>query len=156
MRRIIAIAVVAAALAASALPDRKQAIERGVRFIYKTACDPKSFADFGDDYLWCLYSIGATIGPTTASYLMTVLGPGVASRARRSRPSRSKRRPSRSHKTPYILISNLKAASSFQLKGPGRSSRAANASRRSHSADSIAARAGELLLAYVSQAHAAI
>jgi hypothetical protein len=60
MRRALALALAAAGLAASALPDRKQAIERGLRFIYRTACDPKNFADFGEDYLWCLYSIGAT------------------------------------------------------------------------------------------------
>jgi hypothetical protein len=60
MRRALALALAAAGLASSALPDRKQAIERGLRFIYRTACDPKTFADFGEDYLWCLYSIGAT------------------------------------------------------------------------------------------------
>jgi hypothetical protein len=60
MRRAIALIVAAAGLAASAPPDRKQAIERGLRFIYRTACDPKNFTGFGEDYLWCLYSIGAT------------------------------------------------------------------------------------------------
>jgi hypothetical protein len=60
MRRLIALAAAAAGLATSAPPDRKQAIERGLRFIYQTACDPKNFADFGSDYLWCFYSIGTT------------------------------------------------------------------------------------------------
>jgi hypothetical protein len=60
MRRLIALVAAAAGLAGSATPDRKQAIERGLRFIYQTACDPKNFTDFGSDYLWCLYSIGAT------------------------------------------------------------------------------------------------
>ena len=59
MSRALALAL-AAGLAASALPDRKQAVERGLRFIYRTACDAKNFAEFGEDYLWCLYSIGAT------------------------------------------------------------------------------------------------
>jgi hypothetical protein len=60
MRRALALAIAIAGLAASAPPDRKQAIERGLRFIYRTACDPKNFAGFGEDYLWCLYSIGAS------------------------------------------------------------------------------------------------
>jgi hypothetical protein len=60
MRRGLALAIAVAGLAASGPSDRKQAIERGLRFIYRTACDQKNFADFGEDYLWCLYSIGAT------------------------------------------------------------------------------------------------
>jgi hypothetical protein len=60
MKRALALAIAVAGIAASAPPDRKQAIERGLRFIYRTAGDPKNFADFGEDYLWCLYSIGAT------------------------------------------------------------------------------------------------
>jgi hypothetical protein len=60
MRRAIALVAAVAGVAAGTLPDRKQAIERGLRFIYRTACDQKNFADFGEDYLWCLYSIGAT------------------------------------------------------------------------------------------------
>jgi hypothetical protein len=60
MRRAVALAVAIAELAAGTPPDRKQAIERGLRFIYRTACDQKNFAEFGEDYLWCLYSIGAT------------------------------------------------------------------------------------------------
>jgi hypothetical protein len=60
MRRALALAVAIAEIASGAPPDRKQAIERGLRFIYQTACDQKNFADFGEDYLWCLYSIGAT------------------------------------------------------------------------------------------------
>ncbi len=59
MRRLVALALVSAAVFASA-PDRKLAIERGMRFIYSTACDAKNFAAYGEDYLWCLYSIGST------------------------------------------------------------------------------------------------
>src|ERR1700722_1571403 len=60
MRRPIALAVLAAAIVAGSLPDRKQAIERGLRFIYQTARDPKNLQNFGEDYLWCFYSIGST------------------------------------------------------------------------------------------------
>lgn len=59
MRRLAALGLIAA-LAAGAGPDRKQAIERGLRFIYRTALDPANFAEYGSDYLWCLYSISAT------------------------------------------------------------------------------------------------
>ncbi len=74
MRRAIALAVAAAGLAASAPTDRKQAIERGLRFIYRTACDPKNFADFGEDYLWCLYSIGATSRDPALARLALAMG----------------------------------------------------------------------------------
>ena len=60
MRRLIAVAVVAAALAVASLPDRKQAIERGLHFIYQVAKDRKNLNDFGEDLMWCFYSIGTT------------------------------------------------------------------------------------------------
>lgn len=59
MKRLVSLAMVSAMVFGSG-PDRKQAIERGMRFIYRTACDPKNFAEYGQDYLWCLYSIGST------------------------------------------------------------------------------------------------
>ena len=40
--------------------DRDRALERGLDFIYRTASDPKVFADWGHDLLWCLYTISAT------------------------------------------------------------------------------------------------
>jgi len=39
---------------------REGAIDRGLHFIYRTACDPRNFDAWGHDYLWCFYSIGAT------------------------------------------------------------------------------------------------
>lgn len=42
------------------LSDRERAIERGLRFIYQTAQNPKNFSTFGSDYLWCFYEISAT------------------------------------------------------------------------------------------------
>ena len=39
---------------------RKRAIERGLDFIYKTACDAKNFSAWGHDYLWCFYCIAST------------------------------------------------------------------------------------------------
>jgi hypothetical protein len=33
--------------------DRERAVERGLRFIYRTALDPRNFAEHGHNYLWC-------------------------------------------------------------------------------------------------------
>ena len=74
MRRALAVAVAVAGLGVGARPDRRQAIERGLRFIYRTACDPKSFPDFGEDYLWCLYSIGATSSDPVLARLALGMG----------------------------------------------------------------------------------
>ena len=40
--------------------DRDRAIERGMDFLYHTASEPKYFADWGHDLLWCFYTISAT------------------------------------------------------------------------------------------------
>jgi hypothetical protein len=40
--------------------DRDRALERGLNFIYRVASDPKVFADWGHDLLWCLYTISDT------------------------------------------------------------------------------------------------
>jgi len=40
--------------------DKARAIRRGLDFIYKTAKGPENFAEYGSDYLWCLYTIAAT------------------------------------------------------------------------------------------------
>ena len=40
--------------------DRDTALERGMNFLYRTALDPKIFADWGHDLLWCFYTISAT------------------------------------------------------------------------------------------------
>src|SRR5260370_37221760 len=87
MRRALALAVAAAGLAASAPADRKQAIERGLRFIYRTACDPKNFADFGEDYLWCLYSIGATSRDPALARLALSMGRERAAFWQREHPA---------------------------------------------------------------------
>jgi hypothetical protein len=40
--------------------DRDAALERGMNFLYRTASDPKIFADWGHDLLWCFYTISST------------------------------------------------------------------------------------------------
>src|ERR1700676_3673926 len=44
--------------------DRDRALERGLNFIYRVASDPKVFADWGHDLLWCLYTISDTAKDT--------------------------------------------------------------------------------------------
>ena len=39
---------------------RRRAIERGLKFIYQTACDRENFADYGHDYLCCFHCIAST------------------------------------------------------------------------------------------------
>jgi hypothetical protein len=40
--------------------SRKQAIDRGLDFIYQTACKPAYFAEYGFDYLGCFHSLAST------------------------------------------------------------------------------------------------
>src|ERR1044072_3583564 len=40
--------------------ERKRAINRGLRLIYKVACDDEIFAGFGSDLLSCFYFTAAT------------------------------------------------------------------------------------------------
>jgi hypothetical protein len=40
--------------------QRAAALRRGLRFIYRLATVPKNFQDYGDDFLWCFYSLSAT------------------------------------------------------------------------------------------------
>src|SRR5690349_15981993 len=38
----------------------RRAIQRGLEFIYDTACDPENFAVYGYDYLGCFQGIAST------------------------------------------------------------------------------------------------
>ncbi len=42
-------------------PSQKAAaVERGLRFIYKTSHNKKAFSNWGQDYLWCFYTISVS------------------------------------------------------------------------------------------------
>ncbi len=41
--------------------ERSRAVRRGLDFIYLTARDPSNFETYGGDYLWCFYSVGASV-----------------------------------------------------------------------------------------------
>ncbi len=53
---------------------RKRAIERGLRFVYRTARVAKNFAEHGDDYLWCFYTIAATAADPELAALARRMG----------------------------------------------------------------------------------
>jgi hypothetical protein len=40
--------------------QRARALQRGLRFIYRLACVPKNFEAYGEDFLWCFYSLAAS------------------------------------------------------------------------------------------------
>jgi hypothetical protein len=40
--------------------DRRLAIDRGLKFIYQTACEPENFEMYGFDYLGCFHCIAST------------------------------------------------------------------------------------------------
>jgi hypothetical protein len=41
--------------------ERRRAVHRGLRFIYRTALDERNFEQYGSDYLWCFYTVGASV-----------------------------------------------------------------------------------------------
>ena len=63
------------------------AIRRGLDFILSVAHDPAYFADYGDDLLWCLYSISATSADPELRHLARAAGRERALAWRRSHPT---------------------------------------------------------------------
>lgn len=41
--------------------DRRRAVWRGLKFIYRTALKRKNFEDYGQDYLWCFYTLSVAV-----------------------------------------------------------------------------------------------
>ena len=62
--------------------DRERAIRRGLRFIYSTALDENNFAQYGSDYLWCFYTVGASVSDPVVRRMARRMG---VERARRWR-----------------------------------------------------------------------
>ena len=44
------------------MSDRREAVRRGLEFIYRTARDPENFDTYGFDYTFCLHWIASTSG----------------------------------------------------------------------------------------------
>jgi hypothetical protein len=40
--------------------DRDHAIRRGLNFIYRLSKKPRNFGEYGDDFLWCFYTLSST------------------------------------------------------------------------------------------------
>jgi hypothetical protein len=41
--------------------DRRRALLRGLQFIYRTSLDRKNFEEYGQDYLWCFYTLSVAV-----------------------------------------------------------------------------------------------
>jgi hypothetical protein len=46
--------------------ERRRAVERGLDFIYRIACDRRNFAEYGSDLLCCFYYIASTAGDSAS------------------------------------------------------------------------------------------
>ena len=54
--------------------QKAAAVERGLRFIYKTSLNKKAFAEWGQDYLWCFYTISASASDPSLKALAWKMG----------------------------------------------------------------------------------
>ena len=57
--------------------DRARALRRGLRFIYRLARVPKNFEEYGEDFLWCFYSLSATTARSLAALRSLAHGAGA-------------------------------------------------------------------------------
>src|SRR5437763_12199866 len=49
--------------------ERARAVRRGLEFIYRTALDRNNFEAYGSDYLWCFYTVGASVSDASVRRL---------------------------------------------------------------------------------------
>src|SRR2546423_9901821 len=68
--------------------DRARALQRGLRFIYRTALDKRNFAEYGHDYLWCFYTIGTSVQDAAVRDMAYRLGVERAQQWRHAHPRR--------------------------------------------------------------------
>jgi len=62
--------------------DRRRAIIRGLRFVYRNALQAQNFDRYGPDYLWCFYTISASVSDEAVRRMAHEMG---VERARRWR-----------------------------------------------------------------------
>jgi hypothetical protein len=67
--------------------DRKLAIMRGLKFIYRTALIRKNFEDYGQDYLWCFYTLSVAVRDERVRLLARRMGTERARAWRRAHRS---------------------------------------------------------------------
>jgi hypothetical protein len=68
------------------IAERDAAVKRGLAFIYGTACNPKHFQEYGEDYLCFFYCISATSSDTGLRNVARALGRELARQWRRDNP----------------------------------------------------------------------
>jgi hypothetical protein len=66
--------------------DRDRAIRRGLHFIYRLARNRRNFTAYGDDMLWCFYSLSATAADPWLKRTAWQMGQERARRWRRENP----------------------------------------------------------------------
>ena len=54
--------------------DRQRAVLRGLRFIYRTALVRKNFEDYGQDYLWCFYTLSVAVRDASVRQMARRMG----------------------------------------------------------------------------------
>lgn len=69
------------------MSPRARAVERGLRFIYRTALDAQNFATYGSDYLWCFHTLSAGVRDARLRRTARLMGVERARRWRRDRPA---------------------------------------------------------------------
>src|ERR1039457_290244 len=57
---------------------RKEAVLRGLRFIYRNSLEGDNFEDWGGDYLWCFHSIASTSADGELRALAREMGAALA------------------------------------------------------------------------------
>ncbi|MCX6631062.1 MAG: hypothetical protein NTW28_25905 [Candidatus Solibacter sp.] len=62
---------------------RKEAVRRGLRFIYRNAQEGDNFEDWGGDYLWCFHCIASTSADAELRALAREMGATLALKWRR-------------------------------------------------------------------------
>jgi hypothetical protein len=65
--------------------DRERAVLRGLRFIYATALDEANFENYGSDYLWCFYTVSASVAEARTRREARTMGVERARHWRRKR-----------------------------------------------------------------------
>jgi len=71
-------------LCAAPLDERHAAIDHALNFLYKTASDDAAFSRFGEDLLWCFYTISHTSADRDLSESAGTMGREMAVRWRKS------------------------------------------------------------------------
>src|SRR5256714_7202826 len=64
--------------------ERARSVRRGLEFIYRTALDRNNFEAYGSDYLWCFYTVGASVSDASVRRLAQQMGVERARRWRRT------------------------------------------------------------------------